>query len=120
MAHLEPTPQTHVVLIEITISSGRSSEFDKIKSELSFYLRIIKESRFSESINASVPSGMIGRYSNIHQWIRCETEKELGFIRQVCDNLSNRYCSKLCLYKWDNEYLTRTEGSIWINLDDPI
>lgn len=97
MPHLEPAPQTHIVLIEITISSGRSSEFEKIKSELSYYMRIIKQGRFSESINASTPSGMIGMYGNVHQWLRCETERNPGSIHQVCDNLSSRYNAKLCL-----------------------
>ena len=63
----------------------------------SYYMRIIKQGRFSESINASAPSGMIGRYSNVHQWLRCETERNLGSIHQVCDNLSSRYNAKLCL-----------------------
>lgn len=120
MPHLEPAPQTHIALIEISINGGGSSKFEKIKSELSYYMRIIKQGRFSHSIDASAPSGMIGRYCNVHQWIRCETERKLEFIHQVCDNLSSRYYAKLCLYKWDNEYLTRTKDGIWINLGDPI
>ena len=120
MATLEIIPSVHIVLIEITIGGGRSSEFKKIKSELSFYMHNIKEGRFRESINANVPSGMIGRFSNVHQWIRCKTTRELAFIRNVCNNLSSKYHAKLLLYKWDDEYLTKSNGGIWINLEDPI
>lgn len=110
-------PQTHMVLIEI--SCGRT-KFDNIKTALSNYMHIIREGWISETIAANVPSGLWGSFNTCSQWIRCKTECELSDILQLCKNISNRYMCTLDVYKWDDEYLTKTEGGIWLNLPDPI
>lgn len=119
---LTAEPRTHTALIEITIPCGSDCKdtFITIKKMLSMYLIIEKESIFYSSINANVPSGMIGRYSNAHQWIKGTTKRNMSFIMNICNNLSKRFLGKIKLYKWDQEYLEKNNGYIDVNFPDPL
>lgn len=110
--------KTHTVIIEIT--SGRNTDFGKVKNALSGYMNIKKESRLTESIAANVPSGMIGQFSNISQWLRCETKYNQETILSICSRIGKKYLTSIYVYKWDNRYLEDREGTIRLDLGDPI
>lgn len=110
--------KTHTVILEITF--GRGTDLGKVKNAFSDYLHIKKESRLTENIAANVPSCMIGQFSNISQWLRCESKYDLETILSICSRIGKKYLTNICVYKWDDRYLEDKEVTIRLNLGDPI